>query len=147
MPTRAPVCVRRVRRSLGKGNSSRPRGTSPIGFKERRASAARARSGRRVSARRSRPRRGTSRSLTGKTAERLDSHTARLHRRLDTPEERARDAQRFATAEPVFGTLRWNKQLDRVTLRGQRKVDGQWKLFCLIQHIEKLAHHGYAQAA
>jgi hypothetical protein len=23
------------------------------------------------------------------------------------------------------------------------KVDGQWKRFCLVRNIEKLAHHGY----
>ena len=23
------------------------------------------------------------------------------------------------------------------------KVDGQWKLSCLVHNIEKLAHHGY----
>ena len=85
--------------------------------------------------------------FTGKTAELLDSHTARMQRRIDTPEERARYAQRFATAEPVFGNLRWNKKLDRFTLRGQGKVDGQWRLFCMIQNIEKLAHHGYAAQA
>jgi hypothetical protein len=34
--------------------------------------------------------------------------------------------------------------VDRFTLRGRVKVDGQWKLFCLVQNIEKLAHHGYA---
>jgi hypothetical protein len=36
------------------------------------------------------------------------------------------------------------KRLDRFTLRGQKKVDGQWKLYCLVHNIEKLAHHGYA---
>jgi hypothetical protein len=29
----------------------------------------------------------------------------------------------------VFSNLRHNKRLDRFTLRGQRKVDTQWKLF------------------
>jgi hypothetical protein len=24
-------------------------------------------------------------------------------------------------------------------------VDTQWKLYCLVHNIEKLAHHGYAQ--
>jgi len=46
--------------------------------------------------------------------------------------------------EPVFGNLCHNKGLNRFTLRGRTKVDGQWKLFCLVQNIEKLAHHGYA---
>ena len=61
------------------------------------------------------------------------------------PRGRARYGQRFGTVEPVFGNLRYNKGLDRFTLRGQTKVDGQWKLFCLVHNIEKLAHHGYAQ--
>ena len=52
--------------------------------------------------------------------------------------------RRFATVEPVFGNLRGNKRLDRFTLRGKTKVDEQWKLYCLMHNIEKLAHHGYA---
>jgi transposase len=74
-----------------------------------------------------------------------ESHSARMKRRIDAPEGRARYGQRFATVEPVFGNLRYNKGLDRFTLRGSTKVDGQWKLFCLVHNIEKLAHHGYAQ--
>ena len=41
--------------------------------------------------------------------------------------------------------IRRNKGLDRFTLRGQKNVDGQWKLYCMVHNIEKLAHHGYAQ--
>ncbi len=44
----------------------------------------------------------------------------------------------------TFGNLRGNKRLDRFTLRGRTKVDGQWKLYCLVHNFEKLAHHGYA---
>ena len=65
--------------------------------------------------------------------------------RIDSAEGRVLYGRRFATVEPVFGNLRHNKGLDRFTLRGQRKVDTQWKLFCLVHNIEKLAHHGYAQ--
>lgn len=73
-----------------------------------------------------------------------ETHTARMKAKIDTPEGRAQYAQRFGTVEPVFGNLCYNKRLHRFTLRGQPKVDGQWKLFCLVQNIEKLAHHGYA---
>ena len=31
------------------------------------------------------------------------------------------------------------------SVRSGHKVDTQWKLFCLVHNIEKLAHHGYAQ--
>ena len=64
--------------------------------------------------------------------------------RIDSPLGRRRIGQRFATVEPVFGNLRANKRLDRFTLRGRQKVDGQWKLYCMVHNIEKLAHNGYA---
>jgi len=43
---------------------------------------------------------------------------------------------------PVFGNLTVKKRLKRFSLRGKIKVNAQWKLFCLIQNIEKLAHYG-----
>jgi transposase len=73
-----------------------------------------------------------------------ENHSSRMHQRIDAPAGRSAYGQRFATVEPVFGNLRFNKGLDRFTLRGRTKVEGQWKLFCLVQNIEKLAHHGYA---
>lgn len=82
--------------------------------------------------------------FTGKTAKRADSFTAPMQRRIDEPAHRARYARRFAVVEPVFANLCYNKRLDRFTLRGRAKVDGQWKLFCLVQNIEKLARYGYA---
>ena len=68
-----------------------------------------------------------------------------MRQRIDSPEGRALYGRRIATVEPVFGNLRHNKRLDRFTLRGQRKVDTQWKLYCMVHNIEKLTHHGYAQ--
>jgi len=64
---------------------------------------------------------------------------------IDSERGRTLYGRRFATVEPVFGNIRHNKGLDRFTLRGQKKVDTQWKLFCLVHNIEKLAHHGVAQ--
>ena len=80
----------------------------------------------------------------GKTAPLPETHTAQMKRRIDSPEGRRQYGQRFGTVEPVFGNLCYNKGLNRFTLRGQQKVDGQWKLFCLAHNIEKLAHRGYA---
>ena len=72
------------------------------------------------------------------------SQAARMRERIDTPAGRARYGQRFATVEPVFANVRHNKGLDRFTRRGRTKVDGQWKLFCLVHNIEKLARAGDA---
>jgi transposase len=82
--------------------------------------------------------------FTGRT-HKSDSHTTRMKRKIDSDEGRRRYGQRFATVEPVFGNIRHNKGLHRFTLRGRHKVDTQWKLFCLVHNIEKLAKNGYAQ--
>jgi len=80
----------------------------------------------------------------GRVEAALETYTARMKATIDTPAGRAQYAQRFGTVEPVLGNVRYNKGLDRFTLRGRTKVDGQWKLFCLVHNIEKLAHTGYA---
>jgi hypothetical protein len=74
-----------------------------------------------------------------------ESFTDKMKARIDSPDGQAKYGRRFATVEPVFGNIRHNTQLNRFTLRGQKKVDAQWKLYCLVHNIEKLAHHGYAQ--
>jgi transposase len=81
----------------------------------------------------------------GKVDPAAESFTDKMKRIIDREEGRQRYGQRFATVEPVFGNLRHNKRLNRFTLRGQQKVDTQWKLYCLVHNIEKLAHHGYGQ--
>ncbi|WP_434479223.1 transposase [Gemmatimonas sp.] len=73
-----------------------------------------------------------------------ETPTMRMPQRLDTPEGREQDGRRFATVEPVFANVRYNKRLDRFSLRGRTKVNGQWLLFCLVHTIETLTHAGYA---
>jgi transposase len=65
------------------------------------------------------------------------THTQAMRERIDSELGRQQYGRRFATVEPVFANLRHNKRLSRFTLRGQRKVDGQWKLFALVHNIEK----------
>ena len=69
-------------------------------------------------------------------------HTEQMKQRIDSDQGRAQYGGRFATVELVFGNLRHNKRLNRFTLRGKTKVDGQWKLYCMVHNIEKLAHYG-----
>ena len=69
------------------------------------------------------------------------THSARMRERIDSAWGREQYGRRFATVEPVFGNVRHNKRLHRFTLRGQSKVDGQWKLFALVHNIEKLANY------
>ena len=74
-----------------------------------------------------------------KTPTRTDLLVADMRRRIDSERARERYGQRFATVEPVFGNLRYNKRLNRFTLRSRPKVNVQWQLFCLVHNIEKLA--------
>jgi len=79
----------------------------------------------------------------GRTGDKIELE--RMRARIDNPAGRRMIARRFATVEPVFGNVRHNKRFGRFTLRGRGKVDGQWKLVCMMHNIEKLAHHGYAR--
>jgi len=83
--------------------------------------------------------------FTGKHAKAPDTPADRMQRKIDTEQGKEMIARRFATVEPVFGNIRANKKLNRSTLRGRAKVDAQWKLYCLVHNIEKLAHNGYAR--
>ncbi len=68
-----------------------------------------------------------------------------MKRAIDSKRGSALYGRRFATVEPVLGNLRHNKRLNRFTLRGRQKVDTQWKLYCMVHNIEKLAHNGFGQ--
>ena len=65
-----------------------------------------------------------------------------MKRAIDSARGRTIYSQRIATAEPVFANIRHTKRLDRFTLRGKEKVGTQWRLYCLVQDIEKLARNG-----
>ena len=77
--------------------------------------------------------------------DKTESHVDQMKAKIDSEQGKAMITRRFATVEPVFGNLRGNKRLHRFTLRGKTKVDGQWKLYCMMHNIEKLAKHGYAR--
>jgi Transposase DDE domain len=78
----------------------------------------------------------------GRTPGEPERATEIMKRRIDSAQGKQMITRRFATVEPVFGNLRHNKGLNRFTLRGHAKVDGQWKLYCLVHNIEKLARAG-----
>ncbi len=79
----------------------------------------------------------------GKVDPEADAPVEVMKRKIDSDLGKTMITRRFATVEPVFGNIRHNKRLNRFSLRGQRKVDAQWKLYCLVHNIEKLAKSGY----
>jgi hypothetical protein len=68
--------------------------------------------------------------------------TGPMRRTVDGERGRAMRGRRVATGEPVFGNLRSNTRLHRLTRRGSVKVDGPWQRCGLGHTIEQVAPHG-----
>jgi hypothetical protein len=80
--------------------------------------------------------------VVSKNAQSKTPHTDWMKARIDSDVGKAIYSQRMSVVEPVFGNITANKRLRRFSLRGQRKVHGQWQLFCLVHNIEKLQNFG-----
>ena len=51
-------------------------------------------------------------------------------------------SHRMSVVEPVFANIGTQKRLNQFSLRGKKKVDVQWKLYCMVHNIEKIANYG-----
>jgi len=69
-----------------------------------------------------------------------------MKRRVDSQLGKQIYGHRMSVIEPVFGNIGTNKRLNRFSLRGKQKVQGQWRLFCLVHNIEKLMRYGQITA-
>ena len=70
------------------------------------------------------------------------SATEWMMRRVDSALGKHYYSHRMSVVEPVFANIGTNKGLDRFTLRGKQKVQGQWRLYCMVHNIEKLMRYG-----
>jgi transposase len=61
--------------------------------------------------------------------------------KIDSETGRQIYQQRIGIVEPVFGNIRSVKGMDRFTMRGKKKVNGQWNLYCLVHNIEKIMRY------
>jgi len=60
-----------------------------------------------------------------------------MNEKLATEEYKAKYAQRIQIVEPVFANIRYCKGLNRFSLRGKEKVNGQWLLYCIVHNLGK----------
>jgi transposase len=81
-------------------------------------------------------------SFIKEKAKRKPNNTDWMKERVDSPEGKLIYSHRMSVVEPVFGNIESNKGLDRFSLRGKKKVQGQWQLYCIIHNIEKLKNYG-----
>lgn len=70
------------------------------------------------------------------------NYTDWMKRRIDSEKGKQIYSHRMSVVEPVFGNIGTNKRLNRFSLRGKKKVQGQWQLYCMIHNIEKLNNYG-----
>ena len=70
------------------------------------------------------------------------SFTDWMKSRVDSDKGKQIYSHRMSVVEPVFANIGSNKGLNRFTLRGKNKVQGQWQLYCLVHNIEKLQNYG-----
>jgi len=60
-----------------------------------------------------------------------------LRKKLNTREYQDLYAYRIQIIEPVFSNIACCKRLDRFSLRGREKVNGQWQLYCMVHNLGK----------
>lgn len=75
-------------------------------------------------------------------AARKPNYTDWMKHRIDSDKGKHIYSQRMSVVEPVFANISSNKGPKRFSLRSRRKVQGQWRLYCVIHNIEKLKNYG-----
>jgi transposase len=61
----------------------------------------------------------------------------KMREKIDKPKQRKRYSQRMQIIEPVFSDIEYCKGMDRFTMRGKKKVQIQWELYCAVHNIGK----------
>lgn len=73
-----------------------------------------------------------------------DSYTSQMKTKIDSPNGRHQYSRRLGIVEPVFANICSTLGLRRFSLRGNTKVNIQWKLFCIVHNLFKVHRYGLA---
>jgi hypothetical protein len=71
-----------------------------------------------------------------------ETFSQKMRRKIDSIKGRLIYNRRLGTAEPPFAHIRSILRLDRFTLRGKRKVNTQWLLYCITHNLLKVHRYG-----
>jgi len=66
-----------------------------------------------------------------------DNLSEKMRKKIDNPAYRELYSRRMQIVEPVYSNITYNKGMNRFTLRTERKVNIQWKLYCMVHNIGK----------
>jgi transposase len=80
--------------------------------------------------------------FTGKMKKGQETYTQKMKYKIDSTLGRFIYSKRIGISEPVFANIRHALGLNRFTLRGNRKVDIQWKLYCIVHNLLKIHRYG-----
>jgi len=78
----------------------------------------------------------------GTVANKPETFSAKMRRKIDSIKGRLIYNRRLGIAEPPFAHIRSALGLDRFSLRGKRKVNTQWLLYCLVHNLTKVHRYG-----
>jgi transposase len=78
----------------------------------------------------------------GRAGSKPETFTEKMKRKIDSLKGRLMYNRRLGTAEPPFAHIRAILGLDRFTLRGKRKVNTQWLLYCIVHNLAKVHRYG-----
>jgi hypothetical protein len=78
----------------------------------------------------------------GSAESKPETFTQKMKRKIDSVKGRLIYNRRLGTAEPVFAHIRYALGLSRFTLRGKRKVNTQWLLYCAVHNLFKVHRYG-----
>ena len=80
----------------------------------------------------------------GITEQRKADLIERMKQKIDSAKDRHIYSQRLGTVEPVFGHITEAIGIKRFSLRGKKKVYGQWKLMMMLLNMLKIHRYGCA---
>jgi len=66
-----------------------------------------------------------------------DNLSEKMRKKIDSPAYRELYSRRMQIIEPAFSDITYCKGMNRFTLRTEKKVDIQWKLYCTVHNIGK----------
>jgi Transposase DDE domain len=78
----------------------------------------------------------------GTVANQPETFSAKMRRKIDSIKGRLIYNRRLGIAEPPFAHIRSALGLDRFSLRGKRKVNTQWLLYCMVHNLTKVHRYG-----
>jgi transposase len=82
----------------------------------------------------------------GPAGNKPETFSAKMRRKIDSIKGRLIYNRRLGIAEPPFAHIRSALGLDRFSLRGKRKINTQWLIYCLVHNLTKVHRYGEGMA-